>query len=299
MLKSHYRNPSLQKLKNEYDSTKEYFDLTKKRWNQLIRNFLTKSMGVSLTEGENRHQIQVIIKPAQDESFMEMIETNFPGLDFEEYHVLSQFLNASDKAGEYFEDAKARHQLSMAVNYAQYRLSDFNILEISENVFEFLKPGNPDVFGCYFINDSRVELYVFPIVLFCQLHGLHLESFIVMVLAHELAHGYNHIGRDKDGEYWKSFMNTDDYLAEGLAQYYTQRFLKQYQHREVNLLTTFERTIDFQPEAYSIFQEWDATLEQVYRAFIEARRNDLNSHQEFKEVLDNSVGTIGAPSIDI
>ena len=114
-----------------------------------------------------------------------------------------------------------------------------------------------------------------------------------MVLTHELAHAYNHIGRDKDGEYWRSFGETDDNLAEGLAQYYTYSFLKNYQLKKYELLSTFERTLEFQPEPYSIFKEWNASMEQVYMAFIEVRRNDMNYYSRFVGALENSKGRIG------
>ena len=201
----HYRNPSLQKLSDEFTDKKKYFEQIKKNWNMLIRNYLTKNMGVSLSEGDERFQISVTISAAPDESFIEMIEQNFPELDFEEYFLLNKFIYTSDQAQKYFKDDKAQHHLKMSNEYAKYRLKDFDLLTISSSIFDFLNHKNPDVFGYYKINTSEVEIFIFPIILFCQLHGLDVESFVVMVLTHELAHAYNHIGRDKDGEYWRSF----------------------------------------------------------------------------------------------
>ena len=288
-----YRNPSLQKLSGELKEKKRYFEDVKKNWNMLIRNYLAKNMGVTLSEGDLRFQINVRIVDAPDESFMEMIEHNFPDLDFEEYFLLNKFIHNSEQSEKYFTDQKASHNLTMASEYAKYRLKDFDILNISNSVFNFLNPENPDVFGRYYIRTSEVQLYIFPIVLFSQLHGLDLESLIVKVLTHELAHAYNHIGRDKDGEYWRSFEETDDNLAEGLAQYYTYSFLKTYQHKKYDLVSTFERTLEFQPEPYRVFKDWNASMEQVYRAFIEVRRNDRNFYPNFLTALDNSKGRIG------
>jgi hypothetical protein len=290
---NHYNNPSLRKLTFEFEDKKRYFEQVKKNWNMLIRNYLAKNMGVSLSEGDERFQISVTIKASYDESFMEIIERNFPDLDFEEFYVLSQFIENTKKASIYFEDKKAKHNMDMACEYAKYRLKDFDLLKISNSIFDFLQPDNPDVFGCYKIRTSEVELYIFPITLFCQLHGLDLESFIVMVLTHELSHAYNHIGRDKDGQYWESFSETDNNLAEGLAQFYTSKFLHNYQFRNYNLLSTFEQTIKYQPEPYSVFKNWNATMEQVYRAFIEVRRNDFNNYDQYMSALENAKGRIG------
>lgn len=289
-----YTNPSLRKLAGELKQKKKQFEDVKKNWNMLIRNYLTKNMGVTLTEGDNRWQINVSIADAPDESFMELIENNFPDLDFEEYFLLNKFIQNSEQSEKYFTDSKASHNLKMANEYAKYRLKDFDILSISGRVFDFLEPSNPDVFGRYYIRTSEVQLYIFPIVLFTQLHGLDLESFIVMVLTHELTHAYNHIGRDKDGEYWQSFAETDDNLAEGLAQYYTYNFLRTYQHKKYELVKTFERTLEFQPNPYKVFKGWDASMEQVYRAFIEVRRNDRNFYPDFLSALANAKGRIGS-----
>ena len=288
---THYINPSLRKLEYEFEDKKQFFNQVKKNWNMLIRNYLTKNMGVNLSEGEERFQISVTIKASYDESFINMIENNFPELDFEEYFVLDQYLKKAEESKKYFDDKKAHH-LKMSCEYANYRLKDFDLLQISNSIFNFLNPANPDVFGCYKINTNEVEIYIFPIMLFCQLHGLDVESFIVMVLTHELAHAYNHIGRDKDGYFWESFNETDDNLAEGLAQFYTFNFLRHYQGRNYKLIETFEKTIPLQPAPYRVFKEWGASMEQVYRAFIDVRRNNLNNYHAFSGALENAKGRI-------
>lgn len=280
-----YVNPSLKKLSDQYKEKREEIDNIRKNWNQLTRNFLSKSMGVTLAEGDFRHHISINICPSHDNTFMDIIEDNFPDLDFQEYFLLNQYLESAEQASEYYQDSKALHQLNMSQEYARYRLKDFDILDITKNVFRFLEPKNKDVFGCYNTITSRIELYVFPIVLFCQLHGLDLESFVVMVLTHELAHAYNHIGRDKDGQMWENFHLTDDSTAEGLAQYYTHRFLIQYQYRNPKFPAVFDKTLEMQPREYACFKDWDASLEQVYRAFIHTRRNGVMYYEDFSEAI--------------
>lgn len=283
---NYYKNPSLLKIKKHYE--KVYvaeFEQVKKNWNQLIRNFLSKSMGVSLSEEDNRLQIPIRFEVAPDEDFLDLIERNFPELDFEELFTLTKFLENARKSQPYFTDPKAEQHLKRSIDFAEYRLRDFEIDHIIKELFMFLKPENPDVFGCYFIESKQVVLYVVPMVLFTQLLGLDLQAFIVKVLTHELSHAYNHIGRDKDGHYWENFGCTDNYLAEGLANYYTNEFITKYQYKNPNLLPVFHETLKYQPDCYSVFKEWDASLEQTYRAFIETRRNHVMDYQTFFDFL--------------
>ena len=287
-----YRNPSLKKISSEYDETRQLFSRVKNNWNLLIRNFLSKNMGVSLTDGDYRHQIQIEILPAFSEEFMQLIERNFPDLDFQEYFVLNRFMEQSFQAQPYIKDDNASFHLQQTIKHTKSILQGFNLKDLTESIFQFLNPRYPDVFGCYFIGETKVEIYIFPIVLFSQLHGLDLESLIVKVLTHELAHAYNHIGRDKDGKYWKLFAKTDSYIAEGLAQYYTYNFLRHYQYKHYKLLETFEKTLKFQPDPYQVFKEWDTSMEEIYGAFIETRRNNYNKYAQFLEVLNGSKGRI-------
>ncbi|WP_320112293.1 hypothetical protein [Draconibacterium orientale] len=287
-----FRNPSLRKLQDEYEEQLQKYNLLKGEWNMLIRNFYKKNMGVGLIEGSNRHYIQVIIKPAPKQNFIDIIENNFPYLDFEELNVLSQFVPAAKRAIPYFNNTGAEPHLANSIEMATKLLKGFEIKELTDSIFPFLKTNNKDIFGSYFLNDNHIEIYVFPIKLFCFLHGLDDNTFFVMVLAHELAHGYNHIGFDKDNRLWDSFRETDDYVAEGLAQYYTSKFIESYLHKDPKLKEVFESLLKFQPEPYNAFKDWDLSMEQMYGAFIDARRNNVTGYSEFAERMNNAKSRI-------
>jgi len=55
--------------------------------------------------------------------------------------------------------------------------------------------------------------------------GVPVEELAAVVLAHELAHAYTHLGRDVDGRRWEAqaFRDGEHAPKEGLAQYYTAR----------------------------------------------------------------------------
>lgn len=280
-----YQNPSLKKLEAEYEKQVEAYILIKNEWNNLIRLFYKSNMGVGLKEGNNRKQINIRIEAAPNQEFLDIIESNYPELDFEELQILTKFSKEAKIAFPYFTDKSAVKSLQKSIEYADERLKIFNLDQITKSIFPFLRPKDSDTFGTYFPNESVIVLYVFPIKIFSILRSLDDDAIFVSTMAHELAHGYNHIGLDKDNQCWQRFKETDDNIAEGLAQYYTSQFIDQYLHKKPTLRFAFDALRIFQPPAYSIFKQWDLSLEQMYAAFIDARRNEIIDYTKFEKVM--------------
>jgi hypothetical protein len=87
---------------------------------------------------------------------------------------------------------------------------------------------NEDILGAYMptarlIPDrGQIELYWVVIGAVARLLGVDTEALAVVVMAHELAHAYTHLGLDSNGSRWeKGFWGCDGGILEGLAQYYT------------------------------------------------------------------------------
>jgi hypothetical protein len=87
---------------------------------------------------------------------------------------------------------------------------------------------NEDVLGVYMptarlIPDKgQIELYWVVIGAVARLLGVDTEALAVVVMAHELAHAYTHLGLDSNGSRWEdNFWYCDRGILEGLAQYYT------------------------------------------------------------------------------
>jgi hypothetical protein len=87
---------------------------------------------------------------------------------------------------------------------------------------------NEDILGVYMptarlIPDKgQIELYWVVIGAVARLLGVDTEALAVVVMAHELAHAYTHLGLDSNGSRWEdNFWNCDRGILEGLAQYYT------------------------------------------------------------------------------
>ena len=66
-------------------------------------------------------------------------------------------------------------------------------------------------------------LFWLPIGIFAVMNRIPIEAMTVVVLAHELAHAYTHLGHDIDGLDWRTdeFAGTHIAVIEGLAQFYT------------------------------------------------------------------------------
>ena len=71
---------------------------------------------------------------------------------------------------------------------------------------------------------GEIELYWGAIGIGARLLDVRIEDLTAVILTHELAHGYTHLGKDADNESWdtnKMFGQVDRAVVEGLAQYYT------------------------------------------------------------------------------
>jgi hypothetical protein len=87
---------------------------------------------------------------------------------------------------------------------------------------------NEDILGVYmptshlFPDRGRIEIYWVVIGTLALLLGVDAEALAVVVMAHELAHAYTHVGLDSNSNRWEEgFWECDRGIVEGLAQFYT------------------------------------------------------------------------------
>ena len=101
------------------------------------------------------------------------------------------------------------------------------ILEVNEDVLGVYRYKLPSRFRPEDPWSGSIELYWGVIGVVAAATGVTIEALTVVVLAHELAHAYTHLGADIDGRRWAStdFRDSAHPLKEGLAQYYTYRVL--------------------------------------------------------------------------
>jgi hypothetical protein len=87
---------------------------------------------------------------------------------------------------------------------------------------------NEDILGVYAANSrlfpdrGRIEIYWLVIGALARLLGVDTEALAVVVIMHELAHAYTHVGLDSNSNRWEDgFWECDKRIVEGLAQFYT------------------------------------------------------------------------------
>lgn len=94
------------------------------------------------------------------------------------------------------------------------------ILDVDADVlgaYFFELPANPSLFGLDQPQKVRIELYWGVIGLVAELLNHSVDALTVVVLTHELAHAYTHLGTDIDGHRWSSlaFHQSERGLKEG------------------------------------------------------------------------------------
>lgn len=288
-----FTNPSLKEIKQHYDTryVKE-FERVISVWNNRIRSFIKQSMGVSLTyEDQERHAISIKVKPAYNKDFFDVIEDSFPDLDFDEFYMLTNLLKEIDNSKPYFIKSEAEESLKKVIDFTKKKLNKYDLKYIIGKLFNYLV-AKDDITANYFPGSAQVCIYVVPIVLLSKLMGLNQESLIVIALTHELAHAHSHLGRDKDGNFWRNYEEIDKYLAEGIAQYYTERFVRKVEDYNFNLPITFRALLDIQSSPYKVHTVWKANFEQVASALIQVRSRNQTEYQDFEMGLRDAKGRI-------
>ena len=154
-----------------------------------------------------------------------------------------------------------------------------------------------DILGRYSFNHSgrisyanrgSIDLYWAVIGLVASLLDERIEDLTAVVLAHELAHAYTHLGYDIDGAKWGNagFAKSDRSLKEGLAQYYTQVVCARLRQMP-GCLAVYQALLKEQPEPYQTHVPWveEFSPEEVRLAMLETRRQDSGALEYFQSAI--------------
>jgi hypothetical protein len=162
----------------------------------------------------------------------------------------------------------------------------------TEQLVHRLRQIDHDVLGAYFFYRGEVHLYWMVIGFYASILNVSVEDLTIVVLTHELAHVYTHIGMDVDGSRWDvaTFAAADLRIVEGLAQLYTDRALRRLAQFQPGARTAFDELLGLQSLPYTIFQEWiegEAQGEDVRAAMIQARNSRITDYDEFRRALEH------------
>lgn len=107
--------------------------------------------------------------------------------------------------------------------------------------------------------------------------GVGSGQLAVAVLAHEFAHGYSHLGHDRDGRRWagRDFMESERRLKEAIAQYYTHLVVEALDGSYPGVLDAYENLLPKQPKPYHGHLRWllGSSPERVASVLADARHD--------------------------
>ena len=269
---------------------------TERQWNRKIRFQLSHEIGFQ----PKRHTIQVEVADGLPARFS-MILDNASGL---EALLLNQGQLKSIAAGMQFM-ASERENVRGKDGKIAGPASPDEIRNVRKTAEAWLKLASDndlgkglaeideDMLGAYFPYFNKVFIYWSAIGIYAALYGVPVEALTFVVLSHELAHAYTHVGLDIDGQFWPTqlFNSTDMAVVEGLAQFYTEAVCKRFAEKIPAAYTTFEDMMKQQHEIYRTHRQWiqedDRHCGEVVRvSLIECRRSGKPMHtKDFAAII--------------
>ena len=272
-------------------------------WNQRIRNQLSAEIGFQL----KGRQVPVRIIEGLPAPLSEVLEAADPLPEI----VLNQRLLRGVVAGTRFMESvrdDVRRPTGEVVGPAG--LSEIiTVRETAEAWLGLIKDHDlsqrlggisEDILGAYYFWGREVGIFWMAIGLFSALYGVPVDALTIVVLAHELAHAYTHLGFDIDDFDWPTdqFASTDLAVVEGLAQFYTEVVCKNLENRMPEALQAFRILLDHQHEVYRTHRTWveenDAHSGEIVRvSLVECRRSTRRmGRSEFAETVSKRRGEI-------
>jgi len=289
----------LAELLHQYDpELRQRVERAFKQWNLIIRDYLRNETALRLSVGDDTRSVPVIVADGLPQPFEAVIED----LLGEAWLLLNRPLIEQTAKGLALIDTRydqltnytpfqpppaTREQVQHAGEYAR-RLAEFvQKLELLKRIGEI----DQDILGAYFFRVPKIELYWMVIGVMAATLGVSAEALTIVVLSHELAHAYSHLGRDIDGGRWDthSFARTELEIVEGLAQFYTAVVCERLEHRIPAAKEAYTRLLNLQSPPYKAHCGWtepnEAGGEIVRVTMIQARGRDITKYADFQSIL--------------
>jgi hypothetical protein len=250
---------------------KERVERIVKQTNQPLRKHIRDETGLNLHDGTERHSIPVKVREGFTGPFGDIIirhpDPLLWWLIFGMGH-LDGIIGGTEWLLSRWSDLEHWPQLppiARGAGEALARTQDVAIelqrLAAVPPIIEEIRKITKDYLGAYFWGNGRtpwIEIYWMPIALIATRLKLQIEDLAVVVLTHELAHGYTHIGCDIGGASWdtQGFGKSDDDVIEGLAQFYTDVVTQKAASRVPNAHRAYLRFLEMQSGPYLAHQKW-------------------------------------------
>jgi hypothetical protein len=292
----------------------ERVDRSYRQWNISVRDQIRNETALRLADGDVRSAISVKVVDGFPLPLADFIDRHgdpvlwrlivgqpklggiIDGLNFflPEWHEFEEWPKLPEVAREGREHLENTLEIALVLQQ----------LAVLKEVQEKMKHINHDILGLYRFSSkfgSQVELYWMAIAMVAAMLDVRIEDLTVVVLAHELAHGYTHIGCDIDGFQWSdhAFAAADLDIVEGLAQFYTEAVVTRLAGRVSGPKASYERFLKMQSGSYLAHREWliahsSRRGEMVRQAMLTTRRNGIIKHEEWQSLLEAAMQSLGS-----
>lgn len=290
------------------------FDLVEKiwrRWNIPARDFLRAETGLKLSVNGKQQSVQIVVKNYIPYEFDWIVKN--VGQDNwllgRKRPMLESLREGTVILGSYFDrNPNAKNQLHLENleidSVGTFKATLDKIIEQLPHwqleVFAKFREIDKDVLGAYFYDIPHIELYWIPIVLIAEAIGASIEDITIMVLIHELAHAYTHVGMDIGGRSWdtNAFAGSDRAVLEGLAQYYRCIFLTLIVDDQPNAIKAFDLLLEMQSRDYQTHKIWMegdtvAQSEAIRLALLDARLQSVSKEHYFSANVAENKNRLG------
>lgn len=279
----------------------------RKNWNAIIRNFLSDEMRFKLNPGsqyeEKDAKIPVKVEAGINSLFMRRFEAELGKIDLETVNEVNQAIYLLERRNVIWalfttDPIVAPHYAITVEAGKKYIKAQKDILTFLRNTLmaeaDIGKNGQyiDGVLGTYDMVETEVTLLVAPLWITSIILKVPLEDLAIVVFCHELAHGYHHLGKDADRRHWEnmhSSVNADrenqTYIVEGVAQYYTQKFVNKQQFYP-GLKKAMAALLKFQSDPYTWYKNWEDSDRELVRAAIKKNSNSrFNTWSDFGKAV--------------
>jgi hypothetical protein len=278
---------------------------TYKRWNQPIRDCLRAETGLRLNIGDDFQTIPVTVCSGLTRHFkgvlkqcegIEWLLLNRPKLERAKaglqlvYDGPSLFVGIEEfltRRNIPVEDVANKDEIGKCRDTVAVLLNIIEQQQFSKKVFCV----DEDVLGTYNLNRPSIKLMWLPIAIISANMGVAPEALTVVVLTHELAHAFTHVGRDIDGNQWQThdMASSDLSIVEGLAQYYTNAVCTRLSSRFPQPLDVFNSLLEHQADCYKAYKSWfennEPSGEIIRASLLQCRAKKMHKAEPFLEAI--------------
>lgn len=256
-----------QLLKTAFPHARPRVEQSIQNWNQKVREQLRNETGFRLYDGERPVTVPVKVADGLPIALIDTLAgpTGLIGHLLLHQGDYQRAMRGVDLTRDYIYDiidlvhgAVPTDQDRHSVEFVQTLLAALNVrlaeVELSKRILSL----NQDVLGAYFFRKPEVRVFWMPIAIVSASSGMDIESLTVVVLSHELAHAYSHLGRDINLADWdtEDFANSSLEEVEGIAQYYTEQVCTNIFARLPGALKCFDEMKELQAQPYRAYENW-------------------------------------------